>query len=61
MLKSSRTAVSATLETLNLNELECQAIQKAMKQSDGNISQAAGLLGITRFALYRKLEKYNLI
>ena len=37
-----------------------QAIQKAMKKCEGNISRAAEMLGITRFALYRKLEKYEI-
>lgn len=47
-------------ETLNLTELEQKTIRKAIKISENNISRAAELLGITRFALYRKLEKYNL-
>ena len=42
---------------LNLEQLERQTIEKAMKLSEGNISRAAEYLGITRFALYRKLEK----
>lgn len=47
-------------ETLNLEELERQAIEKALKMSAGNLSQAAKMLGITRYALYRKLEKTGL-
>ena len=42
---------------LNLEQLERQAIEKALRISNGNISRAAEYLGITRFALYRKLEK----
>lgn len=45
------------VETLNLESLEKQAIEKALTQCNGNISQAAELLGISRFALYRKIEK----
>jgi len=45
------------LPSLNLEELELRAIDEAMKQTGGNISLAAQLLGITRFALYRKLKK----
>ena len=45
---------------LNLEQLERQAIEKALRISDGNISRAAEYLGITRFALYRKLEKLGL-
>ena len=43
--------------TMNLEELERDAIQRAMKRADGNITRAAELLGITRYALYRKLSK----
>jgi len=47
-------------ETLNLEELELKAIKLAMKKAVGNVSSAAELLGITRYALYRKLEKLKL-
>ena len=43
--------------TMNLEELERDAIKRAMKRANGNISRAAELLGITRYALYRKLGK----
>ncbi len=49
-----------TSEILNLEELEQDAIMKAIRRSNGNLSQAASLLGITRFTLYRKIEKYGL-
>ena len=45
---------------LNPKQLERQAIEKALRISNGNISRAAEYLGITRFALYRKLEKLGL-
>jgi len=44
-------------ELLNLEILENQTIQKAMERSGGNANKAAELLGITRFALYRKIKK----
>ncbi len=44
-------------EVLNLEALENQAIEKALERTGGNINKAAELLGITRFALYRKLKK----
>ena len=47
-------------ETLNLEELELRAIKRALKQAAGNVSSAAELLGITRYALYRKMEKNKL-
>ena len=43
--------------TMNLEELERDAIERAMRRADGNISRAAELLGITRYTLYRKLNK----
>ena len=47
-------------EELNLEKLEKQAIEEAVRRSNGNLSFAAELLGITRFALYRKINKLNL-
>ena len=47
-------------EILNLEELEVRAIKKALKRCSGNVSEAAELLGITRYALYRKMSKNNL-
>ena len=46
-----------TDEILNLEQLERHAVERAMKRSEGNLSRAAEYLGITRYALYRKLEK----
>ena len=46
--------------TLNLQHLERQAVERAMQLSGGNMNQAAELLGITRYALYRKIEKLGL-
>ena len=47
-------------EILNLEQLERHGIERAMKRSEGNLSRAAEYLGITRYALYRKLEKLGL-
>ncbi len=46
--------------TLNLEELERTAIRRALEQSNGNMSMAAELLGITRYALYRKIDKHGI-
>lgn len=51
---------SALDEILNLEELEQKAIQRALKKAAGNVSSAAEMLGITRYALYRKMEKLGL-
>ncbi|MBQ8674203.1 MAG: sigma-54-dependent Fis family transcriptional regulator [Bacteroides sp.] len=45
---------------LNLEQIERSAIERAMRLSEGNLTRAAEYLGITRFALYRKLEKMGL-
>jgi DNA-binding NtrC family response regulator len=47
-------------EAQNLEELERQAVQRAMQKYEGNISKAAKELGLSRGALYRRLEKYAL-
>ena len=44
-------------EALNLETVEQNAITKAIEKSGGNYTKAAELLGITRFALYRKMKK----
>ena len=48
---------SWTKDNYNLKQLEDDAIAKAMSVSDGNMNKAADMLGITRYALYRKLRK----
>lgn len=54
---SSRPAAG---DALRLNERERAAVATAMQQAEGNISQAARLLGVSRAALYRKLDKHGL-
>lgn len=43
----------------NLHEMEKRLIEKALRHTDGNISQAARLLGITRDILRYRIEKYR--
>lgn len=47
-------------EELNLEVLEKEAIERALRRADGHVTRAAELLGITRFTLYRKLDKLGL-
>ena len=47
-------------EDYNLEDVEKVVIQKALSKHGGNISHAAKELGLTRAALYRRLEKYGL-
>lgn len=48
------------VENLHLEEVEKVLIRKALKKYNGNITQAASELGLTRSSLYRRLEKYGL-
>lgn len=45
---------------LNLEKVERNVIERALRVSGGNVTRAAELLGITRFTLYRKMEKLGL-
>ena len=44
-----------------LVEMEVQLIQKALSQTDGNVSQAAKLLQTNRTTLVEKIRKYELV
>ena len=48
------------LDNLNLHEVEKSVIRRALSRHQGNVSQAAQELGLTRTSLYRRLEKYGL-
>ena len=47
-------------ETQTLEELEKQHIIKVLGEAAGNVTQAAGVLGIDRVTLYNKLKKYKI-
>jgi DNA-binding NtrC family response regulator len=51
---------SERLDEMSLEDVECLLIKKALARYDGNISQAAGALGLSRSALYRRLQRYGL-
>ena len=51
---------SVTLDGLTLDELERQSILRALDAHGGNLSHVASALGISRAALYRRLEKYGI-
>lgn len=48
------------LEDLTLEDAERLLIRKALDRTSGNVSDAAKALGVSRSALYRRLEKYGL-
>lgn len=51
---------SVSLDQYNLDEVEKLLIRKVLKKYNGNITQAASELGLTRSSLYRRLEKHGL-
>jgi len=51
---------SSVPKSLNLEEMERHMVAKALEQFEGNVSKAAKGLGLTRAALYRRMEKYGL-
>jgi DNA-binding NtrC family response regulator len=51
---------SSRIEDMSLEEVEGFLIKKAMARFDGNVSQAAKALGLSRSALYRRLQRYGL-
>lgn len=60
LIPSSNSAPEINPKALNLDEMEKLAVDKALKKHAGNISQAAQELGLSRAALYRRMEKYDL-
>ena len=50
----------ASGEALNLDDLERRAIVRALELHEGNVSHAAAALGLTRPALYRRMERHGL-
>lgn len=50
---------SQRLEDMSLEQVEGVLVQKAMARYGGNVSEAARALGLSRSALYRRLEKYG--
>jgi DNA-binding NtrC family response regulator len=51
--------LNPSLEEMSLEEVESILIRKALARCNGNISQAAEALGLSRGALYRRMEKYG--
>ena len=52
--------LASTEAELNLEKLEKRAIEQALQRNRYNISYAAKDLGLTRGALYRRMEKHGL-
>lgn len=59
-LRTNRGEGTGRLEDMSLEEVEVFLIKKALSKNDGNVSHAARVLGLSRSALYRRLERYGL-
>jgi DNA-binding NtrC family response regulator len=57
---SARSESSARFDQLTLDEAERYLIQRALDRFDGNVSDAARALGLSRSAFYRRLSHYGL-
>ncbi len=53
-------AAAPSLDNMSIDEMEAMLIRKVLRRCDGNITQAAESLGLSRAALYRRMEKYGL-
>ena len=58
--RSEAASMSTVGETLNLDQLEKQMIERALRMHHFNVSLAAAELGLSRGALYRRMEKHGL-
>jgi len=51
---------TTSFENMSIEEVETLLIKKVLRRCDGNISQAAEALGLSRASLYRRIEKYGI-
>lgn len=58
--RNASQTVEQALEELSLEQVEAMLVRKALARSAGNVSHAAEALGLSRGALYRRMEKYGL-
>jgi DNA-binding NtrC family response regulator len=59
-IRSGPDAGARALEEMSLEEVEGLLIRKALARFDGNVSRAADALGLSRSALYRRLQRHGL-
>jgi len=51
----------AGLDSMTLDDAERVLVRNALERCEGNVNQAAAELGVSRSALYRRIEKYGLL
>jgi DNA-binding NtrC family response regulator len=59
-LRPPSSGPSSRLEDMSLDEVERYLIQRTLSRHEGNVSQAAKALGLSRSAMYRRLQKHGL-
>ncbi|MBI5283345.1 MAG: sigma-54-dependent Fis family transcriptional regulator [Candidatus Solibacter usitatus] len=59
-LRPARDDSASRLQEMSIEEVETFLIRKALARHDGNVSQAAGALGLSRSALYRRIRRFGL-
>jgi DNA-binding NtrC family response regulator len=59
-LRTARETAAPRLEDMSLEDVEGFLIKKALARYGGNVSQAAKALGLSRSALYRRLQRFGL-
>ena len=59
-LNAQRGAAAQSMDDMSLEAVEAILIRKALARANGNVSHAADALGLSRGALYRRIEKYGL-
>jgi len=51
---------ASRLEDMSMEEVESFLIRKALTRYSNNVSQAANALGLSRSALYRRMQRYGI-
>jgi DNA-binding NtrC family response regulator len=59
-LRAASSGGAARLEEMSLEDVERYLVQRTLARFDGNVSQAAMALGLSRSGLYRRMQKYGL-
>jgi DNA-binding NtrC family response regulator len=59
-LRASRGSTNASIEDMSIEEVESFLIRKALARHGNNVSHAADALGLSRSALYRRMQRYGI-
>ena len=59
-LRAGGDGAAPALDEMSLEQVEGVLVRKALDRYEGNVSQAARALGLSRSALYRRMEKFGL-